>query len=106
MGYETKAVIAVNKIDYPNGVDWKNWAELIEYQDQDEFKIRYEFEWSKATHKAVEYFISKVVLVDEEEYPRIETFGIISIGEEYDDTETWGDYWDYDIGIHRSIEVY
>jgi hypothetical protein len=106
MGYETTAVVAVNKIDYPEGVDWKSWTGIIEMSEEDDFKFRYLFHWSKRTNEAVEYFISKVVLVDEYDSPREETFGIIEVGEEDGDIEKWGDYWDYDIGVVTSLEIY
>lgn len=112
MGYETYAVVAVNKVDYPNGVDWKEWQDLVTYQDEDEYKIRYKFGWDKQVYKAVDYFISKVAKREPPEvgfssgYLREETFGVISLGEDLDDIDHWGDYWDYDISIHRSVEFY
>jgi len=103
MGYETKIIVAVSKEDYPGGVDWGKHLDLIEYQDEDMYKYRYEFFWSKTTSLALDYFLDEVV--DEEDELVEETYGAILIGEFHDDVREHGNPWDFDIELQRTLTM-
>ena len=111
MGYEYQAVVVVDKVTYGE-VNWENWKEYISEVHKDDTMITYRFNWSKRTYEAIEWFLDKIALREEPEEPeetaflRNDTFGIIMLGEEDTDIEYYGEYWDYNIGLHRYIESY
>lgn len=109
MGYETMAVIAVDK-SYGD-IDWGEFKdEIDDYVVVDDNRTVYTIEWSKRTYKVVEYFLDNIAKKLEDDsgfgYFDNETFGIISLGEEIGDIEYWGDYWEFDIEVNRSIDIF
>jgi len=109
MGYETTALVAVD--DSYGVVDWGEWNHLITETYIEKTHTVYRFGWDKRTYLAVQYFLEEVAKKDMSsedgyEFYDNESFGIIEMGEDFDDIETHGDYWDYDIEVNRSLDVY
>jgi len=111
MGYEYTVVIATDNEIYGTDIDWGDG--LDEYVDEkivDDKKTVYRIDWAKGAYRVVEFFLDEVVKKEADEdgfsYPLNETFGIIQLGEEATDIEVYGDYWDFDIGYSRSIDIY
>jgi len=110
MGYEQTALIAVNE-DYKD-IDWGEWKDSITTEVVDEgFRTVYRVEWSKFTGRLVDYFLEEIAkkdcsIEDNSLFLDNDTFGIIIIGEEESDIETWGSFWDFDIELHRSLSIY
>jgi hypothetical protein len=103
MGYETKAVLAVNKEEYGE-VDWGKFSDLVSHKYVENDKITYMFDWGKQTYQALDYFMERIAVKDEEGYAQLETFGAISIGEDDTDIESLGEPWEFGIYLTRDIE--
>jgi hypothetical protein len=108
MGYESRAVIAVDNTIYTD-VTWGEYTpdEIITHGD----RTYYSFEWDKATYGAVTYFLDEVVKKetsseDGHEFYDNESYGVIMLGEAIEDINTYGAYWEFDMDVVRSIEVY
>lgn len=103
MGYENTAVIGVDSTIYGE----------IDFGDREPDDISthgertfYTFEWDKYTSLVVEHFLDNIAKREEDlGYIVLEDFGIIMLGEELDDIRTEGDYWNFDMDVHRSIEI-
>ena len=109
MGYEHEAVIAVDNTY--GEVDWGEYKDDVSETFTEEHRTVYRLDWGKRTSTVVEYFlenIAKKVEGDSGDFSFIDndTFGIIQLGEDWDDAEFWGEYWEYDLGVQRAIEVY
>jgi len=112
MGYSTYAVIAVDTNEYTKKelMPWtKEWdfeiTEMI--VDEDASKVVFVLDWSKQTYKAVDDFIDNYAHKDKDEdgipFVRFEGMGVIQIGEADDDIEYWGEPWEFDVNLERSI---
>ena len=113
MGYETKAVIVVDAKQYSNKElhPWiVKWIDYLDEKLVEEHRVVFVLEWAKGTHLAVEDFLDNYVHHLEDEngnsYQDLDTFGIVSIGEDYSDTEEHGTPWEFDVNLNRSIEIY
>ena len=103
MGYECRAVIAVDNTVYTD-VNWGEFTpdEINTHGD----RTYYSFEWDKGTDAAVNYFLDTLVVQDEEGVDMNEYYGVIKLGEEMEDISTYGEYWEFDMDVVRSIEIY
>jgi len=112
MGYSTYAVIAVSTDEYTKKelMPWtKEWdfeiTEMI--VDEDAHKVVFVLDWSKQTYKAVDDFYDNYIhkAKDEDGIPftHLEGVGIIQLGESDSDIEYWGEPWEFDVNLERSI---
>ena len=105
MGYKTTALIAVD--DSYGDIDWGEFKDDIDETIKDEgVRTVYRFDWAKRTYKIVEYFLENIAKKDENDYFETDTFGVIEMGEEMSDIEYYGDYWDFEIEVDRSLSIY
>lgn len=109
MGYETTALIAFNRKDYPSEAtaSWENeYSDIVEEVIENNDNTYVRFMWSKITYRAVEEFLDSIVITDSDDFTVNETFGILSIGEDDTDYEYYGSPWDFDIGLERSLMIW
>jgi|FLOH01.1.fsa_nt_gi hypothetical protein len=103
MGYESRAVIAVDNTIYTDVTWGEDKPEDINTHGDRTF---YSFEWDKGVERAVLHFLDNIAKKDEDGDIIEENYGIIIIGEELDDIVTYGEWWEFDMELVRSIVIY
>jgi hypothetical protein len=103
MGYETRAVLAVDTRHYED-IHWGKHQGLLESTNIEEDRILYIFDWDTGVHAALDYFMEEIVLKDDKGYTRLDTFGVIALGEDESDIEQLGEPWEFGIYLSRDIE--
>ena len=111
MGYRSDIVFAVDKIVLTHDLINPILPDVLRthpHFDTEDARYWHFYGWKwYSGYEEVDSIVAFMELLDELEVPTTEgsryLYAGARIGEDLDDIETWGEYWDYDIDISRTL---